>query len=159
MLSPTAPRVFLSAWHLFQAPDVFPDTGREYSFQHHGLCTCSSQPLLLLSSLLLTPGLLPLETMKIYMFALHSNYTSSLKKNISLLSHIPVESGVSDISPTLFFNVTGNQASLTHRILYRAACPVANSWLSIQLSLVAWFICISSSQRITSPLSVLKCGT
>lgn len=131
-----------------------------YSISHTGLYTSSFQCLLLVSSLVLTPGLLPLETMKIYTFALHSNYTNNLKKNISFAaSHFCWECCVQSIFPTLFFNAIGNQASLPHNISYRAACIVANSWLSMQHCLVAWFICISSSQRITSVLSLLKCGT
>lgn len=145
------------------SPDVLPDMAENillYSISHTGLCTASFQSLLLLSSLVSTPGLLPLETMKIYRFSLHSNYTNNLKENISFAaSHFCWECCVLGISPTLLFNVTGNQASSPHSILYKAACIVADSWLSIQHSLVAWFICISSSQRITSVLSVLKCGT
>lgn len=128
-----------------------------YSISHAGLCTGSFQCLPLLSSLVLAPGLLPLETMKIYMFALHSNCANNLKKNISFAASHFCCAGY--IPNPFFFNVTRNQASSSHSILCRAACIVANSWLSIQQSFVAWFICISSSQRITSVLSVLKCGT
>lgn len=144
------------------SPDVLPDTGREFSslqhFPHRAL-----HPFFPTSALAFFTYLNfwafafgDNENLK-NTFALHSNCPNNLKKNIPFdASHFCWESCVWQ---PFFFNVTGKQASLPHSILYRGACIVANSCFSIQHRPVAWFICISGSQRNTSALSVLKCGT
>lgn len=130
-----------------------------YSFSHTVLCTGSFWLVLLVSSLVLAPGLLPLKAVKIYTSALHSTPKNGTKTFLSLHS-ISVERlcVFLYISPNALFLMSleitrvylkvpcGEQAALLQTLGF----PFSSALLC------GWFIHVSSSQKNAYALCILK---